>query len=53
MKFHKQITAFLPGDGASKLVDEHDEVMIESIGGKTSVKNKSLNKYREEKTWLI
>ena len=30
----KKITAFLPGDGATKLVDEHDEVMIECIGGK-------------------
>src|SRR3989344_9132239 len=30
----KQVTAFLPGDGATKLVNEHDEVMIESIGGK-------------------
>ena len=30
----KQVTAFLPGDGATKLVDEHDEVMIECIGGK-------------------
>jgi small subunit ribosomal protein S12 len=30
----KQVTAFLPGDGATKLVDEHDEVLIECIGGK-------------------
>jgi small subunit ribosomal protein S12 len=30
----KQVTAFLPGDGATKIVDEHDEVIIESIGGK-------------------
>ncbi len=30
----KKVTAFLPGDGATKLVDEHDEVMIECIGGK-------------------
>ena len=30
----KQVTAFLPGDGATKIVDEHDEVVIESIGGK-------------------
>jgi|TARA_B100001971_G_C17948931_1_gene411539 small subunit ribosomal protein S12 len=29
----KQITAFCPGEGATKLVDEHDEVMIECIGG--------------------
>ena len=30
----KQVTAFLPGDGATKLCDEHDEVIIECIGGK-------------------
>ncbi|MCK5026304.1 MAG: 30S ribosomal protein S12 [Nanoarchaeota archaeon] len=30
----KQVTAFCPGDGATKLVDEHDEVIIERIGGK-------------------
>ena len=30
----RQITAFLPGDGATKLVDEHDEVIVECIGGK-------------------
>jgi small subunit ribosomal protein S12 len=29
-----QVTAFLPGDGATKLIDEHDEVVIECIGGK-------------------
>jgi len=29
----RQITAFLPGDGASKMVNEHDEVMVECIGG--------------------
>ncbi|MBN2881279.1 30S ribosomal protein S12 [Candidatus Woesearchaeota archaeon] len=34
VKNAKQVTAFLPGDGATKLVDEHDEVIIESIGGK-------------------
>lgn len=34
IKNGKQVTAFLPGDGATKLVDEHDEVMIERIGGK-------------------
>jgi small subunit ribosomal protein S12 len=30
----KKVTAFLPWDGATKMVDEHDEVMIECIGGK-------------------
>ena len=34
VKNGKQVTAFLPGDGATKLVDEHDEVVIECIGGK-------------------
>ena len=34
VKNGKQVSAFLPGDGASKLVDEHDEVVIECIGGK-------------------
>ena len=29
----KQITAFLPGDGALNYVDEHDEVLVEGIGG--------------------
>ncbi len=34
IKNGKQVTAFVPGDGASKLIDEHDEVLIECIGGK-------------------
>lgn len=29
----KKVTAFAPGNLAIKLIDEHDEVMIESIGG--------------------
>jgi len=33
IKNGRQITAFLPGDGALKLVDEHDEVIVECIGG--------------------
>lgn len=33
VKNGKQISAFLPGDGATKLVDEHDEVIVECIGG--------------------
>lgn len=28
-----QITAFVPGDNAIKFVDEHNEVMLEGIGG--------------------
>ena len=34
IKNGKQVTAFAPGDGATKLIDEHDEVIIECIGGK-------------------
>jgi len=34
IKNGKQITVFLPGDGAQKMVDEHDEVIVERIGGK-------------------
>jgi len=34
VKNGKQITAFCPGDGATKLIDEHDEVVVECIGGK-------------------
>ena len=34
IKNGRQVTAFAPGDGAIKLIDEHDEVVIESIGGK-------------------
>jgi len=33
IKNGKQVTAFLPGDGALNFVDEHDEVIIERIGG--------------------
>lgn len=33
VKNGRQVTASLPGDGATKLVDEHDEVLIECIGG--------------------
>jgi len=29
----KQVTAFVPGDKAIKMLDEHDEVLIERIGG--------------------
>ena len=34
IKNGRQVTAFAPGDGAIKLIDEHDEVVIECIGGK-------------------
>ena len=30
----KQVAAFIPGNLAQKFVDEHDEVMIQRIGGK-------------------
>ena len=33
IKNGKLITAFLPGDGALNLVDEHDEVLVGGIGG--------------------
>jgi len=33
IKNAKQVTAFCPGDGATKLIDEHDKVMVECIGG--------------------
>jgi small subunit ribosomal protein S12 len=33
VKNGKQITAFMPGDGAQKLINEHDEVIVECIGG--------------------
>lgn len=33
IKNGKQITAFAPRDGATKLIDEHDEIIVECIGG--------------------
>jgi len=33
IKNGRLVTAFLPGDGALNYIDEHDEVMIEGIGG--------------------
>ena len=33
VKNGKQISAFVPGDKASRFIDEHDEVIVESIGG--------------------
>jgi small subunit ribosomal protein S12 len=29
----KQVTAFIPGDGGLKYIDEHDSVVVEGIGG--------------------
>lgn len=34
IKNGRQVTAFMPRDGAQKMIDEHDEVIIECIGGK-------------------
>lgn len=34
VKNGKKITAFAPGNNAIKFIDEHDEVMVECIGGK-------------------
>jgi small subunit ribosomal protein S12 len=34
IKNGKQVTAFVPGNLASRFIDEHDEVLIECIGGK-------------------
>lgn len=34
IKNGKKISAFVPGYNAIKLINEHDEVLIESIGGK-------------------
>ena len=34
IKNGKQVTAFTPGDGAINFIDEHDEVIIEGIGGR-------------------
>ena len=33
IKNGRQVTAFLPGDGALNYIDEHDEVLICGIGG--------------------
>ena len=33
-KNNKMITAFIPGNLAQKFIDEHDEVIVERIGGK-------------------
>ena len=34
IKNGKQVTAFCPGEGAIKFIDEHDDVLIEGIGGR-------------------
>ena len=34
IKNNKQVSAFIPGNLAQKFIDEHDDVIIEAIGGK-------------------
>lgn len=34
IKNGRQLTAFCPGDGAINFIDEHDEVVVEGIGGR-------------------
>ncbi|MHB8604534.1 MAG: 30S ribosomal protein S12 [Thermoplasmatota archaeon] len=34
IKNGRTVTAFAPGDGAINFIDEHDEVLIEGIGGR-------------------
>ncbi len=34
VKNGRQITAFAVGDGAISFIDEHDEVLVEGIGGR-------------------
>jgi small subunit ribosomal protein S12 len=34
VKNGRQLTAFCPGDGAINFIDEHDEVIVEGIGGR-------------------
>lgn len=34
IKSGNKLTAFAPGDGAINFIDEHDEVMVEGIGGR-------------------
>ena len=34
IKNGRLVTAFAPGDGAINFIDEHDEVVVECIGGK-------------------
>ncbi|MEM0128012.1 MAG: 30S ribosomal protein S12 [Thermoplasmatales archaeon] len=34
IKNGRQLTAFAPGDGAINFIDEHDEVVVEGIGGR-------------------
>lgn len=33
LKNGKEVTAFVPGDGAINFINEHDEVLIEGLGG--------------------
>ena len=42
----KVVTAFIPGNLAQKFVDEHDEVLIERIGGKQGLTKGDLSGVR-------
>ena len=42
IKNGRQITAFAVGDGAINFIDEHDEVLIEGIGGRMGRDRKSV-----------
>ena len=48
IKNGRQITAFCPGDGASKFIDEHDEVIVQSIHGPKGRKKGDLSGIRWE-----
>jgi len=50
VKNGKQVTAFAPREGASKIIDEHDEVIIECIGGKMGKTKGDLSGIRWEVT---
>ena len=42
----KVVTAFIPGNLAQKFIDEHDEVLIERIGGKKGRKKGDISGVR-------
>ena len=48
IKNGRQITAFCPGDGASKFIDEHDEVLVQGIHGPKGRKKGDLSGIRWE-----
>ncbi len=48
IKNGRQITAFCPGDNASKFIDEHDEVIVQGIHGPKGRKKGDLSGIRWE-----